>query len=152
MPHPRNPGWRKGDHWLRCDTCGFDYRFSDMKKRWDGYMVCKWDWEPRHPQDYVKGRKDRQAVPVARPEGLDLTDTTTLNANAAAGATSLTLADASGVSQYDTIGITLDQTNTVGSLTNNPIHWTDVATAPVGNDLTITTGIPSAASSGNTVY
>lgn len=28
-------------------------------------MVCPEDWEPRHPQDLVRGRKDKQ-----KPEGL----------------------------------------------------------------------------------
>lgn len=39
-----------------------------MRMRWDNLYVCRADWEPRHPQDYVKGKKDRIAVPNARPE------------------------------------------------------------------------------------
>ena len=39
--------------------CGFDYYASDMKLRWDGLWVCKDDWEPRHPQDFVRARADK---------------------------------------------------------------------------------------------
>lgn len=51
-----------------CDVCGFEYKAKDMRLRWDNAFVCKKDWEPRHPQDFLKGRKDRQRVPIARPD------------------------------------------------------------------------------------
>lgn len=60
-------GYRPGD-WKRvCDVCGFDYYASQTRKRWDGLIVCDADFESRHPQDYVRGRKDRQNVPDPRP-------------------------------------------------------------------------------------
>lgn len=31
-------------------------------------MVCEADWEPRHPQDFVKGVPDDQAPPWSRPD------------------------------------------------------------------------------------
>lgn len=34
-------------------------------------MVCKEDWEPRQPQDFVRARIDIQAVPWSRPEPAD---------------------------------------------------------------------------------
>lgn len=63
--------YRPGDHWIICDVCGFKARASDSRKRWDGLRVCKPDWEPRHPQDFVRGQRDRQTVPDARPEPTD---------------------------------------------------------------------------------
>lgn len=61
-----------GDCWMICDVCGFKKRASQMRRRWDGAMVCEKDWEPRHPQELVRFRgDDRQAVPVARPEPTD---------------------------------------------------------------------------------
>lgn len=63
--------YRPGDHWIICDVCGFKTRASDSRKRWDGLRVCKPDWEPRHPQDFVRGNRDRQTVPDARPEPTD---------------------------------------------------------------------------------
>jgi hypothetical protein len=34
-------------------------------------MVCSDDWEPRQPQDFVRGVADKQAPPWARPEASD---------------------------------------------------------------------------------
>lgn len=64
-------GWVAGDFWRICDCCGFRVRASKTRKRWDGLMVCLDDWEPRHPQDGVKGRADKMAVPNPRPEPAD---------------------------------------------------------------------------------
>jgi hypothetical protein len=63
--------WRAGDYWRVCDVCGFDYRASETLKRWDGLIVCHDDWEPRHPQDFVRGRADRQRVHEPRPQPTD---------------------------------------------------------------------------------
>ncbi len=52
-------GWVFGDHWRICDCCGFKVRASQTRKRWDGLIVCREDWETRHPQDSVKSRVDR---------------------------------------------------------------------------------------------
>ena len=58
-----------------CDVCGFKYKNSDLRKRWDNLMVCKDDWEIRHPQDFVRGVPDNQNVPYSR------TDTTPLGSS-----------------------------------------------------------------------
>ena len=60
--------YRHGDYWMICDSCGFKYRRSEMRMRWDNLMVCRKDWEPRHPQDYVRGIVEKIAVEIARPE------------------------------------------------------------------------------------
>lgn len=62
------PGWRSGDFWRTCEVCGIRYRASETFKRWDGLYVCAEDFEQRHPQDFVRGRKDQQNVPDPRPE------------------------------------------------------------------------------------
>lgn len=56
-----------GDNYVICDECGFKVHASKTRKRWDGMQVCLKDWEPRHPQDFVRGRRDRQKVSVSRP-------------------------------------------------------------------------------------
>jgi len=61
----RNPGYRPGDNWIICDVCGFAIYGSEAKDRWDGLVVCKEDWEPRHPQDFVRARKDKQKIDVS---------------------------------------------------------------------------------------
>ena len=48
--------YKPGDWWHECPVCGFDYRISEMKERWDGVLVCKKDWEPRNPLDKVEHR------------------------------------------------------------------------------------------------
>lgn len=61
-------GYRPGDYYVICDECGLQYRASQTRKRWDGLRVCNKDWEPRHPQDFVRGRTDRYRVHDAKPE------------------------------------------------------------------------------------
>lgn len=55
-----------------CDVCGQKYKSGQMKKRWDGLMVCPNDWEPRHPQDFLRSVPDHQAVPWSRPQTPDV--------------------------------------------------------------------------------
>ena len=59
MAHGKSPGYHALDHWFTCDVCGFDYRASTGKFRWDKMWVCREDWETRQPQDFVRGRKDK---------------------------------------------------------------------------------------------
>lgn len=53
---------------VTCDVCGFNFLNDELKKRWDGMMVCDKDWEPRHPMDFLKTKPDKQMVPWTRPE------------------------------------------------------------------------------------
>lgn len=51
-----------------CDRCGFERMNSDLRKEWTGLMVCKDTcWEARHPQDFVRGKPDKQTPPWVRP-------------------------------------------------------------------------------------
>jgi len=59
-----------------CDRCGFKYKSDQVRKEWNGLRVCSGGgtnncWEQRQPQDFVKGKVDRQAPPWARPEAPD---------------------------------------------------------------------------------
>lgn len=67
---------------------------------------------------------------------------TTLSADAAASATSLSLTSTTGMSASDNIGIVLD---------DGTIHWTTISGAP-GAPTTIATGLASAASDGAVVF
>jgi hypothetical protein len=55
-----------GDTNAVCDVCGFKFKGSQLRKRWDGAMVCNKDHEPRHPQDFAKARPERNRVNDAR--------------------------------------------------------------------------------------
>ena len=54
-----------------CDVCGFKFKNYELRKRWDGKMVCGHDWETRHPSDMIKVPKDDQSIPWSRPEQPD---------------------------------------------------------------------------------
>lgn len=64
-----------------CDRCGFKMKSSQTRLEWTGLRVCGKCWEPRHPQDFVRGRRDNQMVPQPRPDPdaplLAATDVTT---------------------------------------------------------------------------
>ncbi len=56
-----------------CDRCGSKKWNDELRKEWTGLMVCAVGcWEPRHPQDRVRGKADRQAPPWVRPEPADV--------------------------------------------------------------------------------
>lgn len=60
-----------------CDRCGFKYKSGKLRLEWTGLRVCSGRgtsncFEERHPQEFVKGRKDRQSPPWVRPEAEDV--------------------------------------------------------------------------------
>jgi hypothetical protein len=56
-----------GDHNAFCDVCGFKYKASELRKRWDGMMVCSSDFEMRHPQEFIRSIPEKPAPPWSRP-------------------------------------------------------------------------------------
>lgn len=56
-----------GDWNASCFQCGRKFKASELKKYWEGYWVCPAHWEPRQPQDFVRGTKDTQSPPWAQP-------------------------------------------------------------------------------------
>lgn len=79
-------------HKVVCDISGQDFYADEVRKNWRGLIVGLDNWEPRHPQDFVKGRIDRQRVEGPRPD----TDATltlgTESTTASATANTVTLA------------------------------------------------------------
>lgn len=55
-----------------CDSCGKKVKAGEIRKRWDGLMVCSIDYEQRHPQDFVRARQDKISIPYSRPRPLDI--------------------------------------------------------------------------------
>jgi len=39
-----------GDYLRNCDICDFTYLRSELKKNSDGLIVCRKDYEPKHPR------------------------------------------------------------------------------------------------------
>lgn len=54
----RSPGWIRGDHWIYCQRCGFTLRSSKGKREWTRLIVCPRCWDPRHPQEFLRARKE----------------------------------------------------------------------------------------------
>ncbi len=71
------PTFKSGDHLAICDICGFKYKASELKLMWNGLRACTKNscWNPRQPQDFLRGKKDDQSVPWTRSEAAD-TETT----------------------------------------------------------------------------
>ncbi len=52
-----------------CDRCGFQKKYLDLKKEWNGHKVCKECYEPKAPQvDPLPVPTDPQALYEARPD------------------------------------------------------------------------------------
>jgi len=66
------PYFKKGDYNVICDYSGFKVKASQCRMTWDGFFVYAPFWEARHPQDFVRGKADKQSVPIPRPEQEDI--------------------------------------------------------------------------------
>ena len=57
------------DSYSISDRSGFRYRYKDMRREWNGLLVGKDEWEPKHPQlGPFKVPVDGQAIRNARPD------------------------------------------------------------------------------------
>lgn len=100
--------YERGNNWLIDDRSGFRIRRREARQEWNGAIVHMDDWEPRHPQDFVKGRRDDQRVPAPRPDSVPtyygpLTGRVT--ADATASATSLTVDESARFRPGDIVGV-----------------------------------------------
>lgn len=62
--------FKAGSHNAICDICGFKFKIEQLFKTWDGYYACRVNgcWNPRQPQDFVRGVLDNQSVAINRPD------------------------------------------------------------------------------------
>ena len=65
---PRNRVTGPGGYNASCDECGLKFKASELLRRWDGAMVDKACWEPRHPQEFIKPINDQPKLPFIRPD------------------------------------------------------------------------------------
>lgn len=63
----RDVSYHMGDWLAACDRCGQTFRASRMRAEWTGLRVCRSCWEPRHPQETIRGKKDKQSPVWTRP-------------------------------------------------------------------------------------
>lgn len=64
--------YRPGSFYRVDDRTGFAQRAERTAKEWDGSIVDEARFEERHPQDFVRGARDSQGVPDARPLAPDV--------------------------------------------------------------------------------
>ena len=62
------PRYNSGNWKAVCDSCGRIFPASELQQRWDGLKVCRWDYEIRQPQDFVKGQADKITPAYVRVE------------------------------------------------------------------------------------
>ena len=94
-----------------CDRCQKKYKASQLRLEWTGFRVCDDCWEPRHPQELLRTRKEDESVPWTRPDSNANTNVTTVDGETL-------ISD----NYYDTVD-DADKTLTVG--THNPVQeWT----------------------------
>jgi len=114
-----------------------------MRKTWDGLWVHKSEWEPRHPQDFVKGVKDHQAVSEPRPTISVPLSSTTTSAASSKGDFTITVTSSTNIEDECSIGIVLD---------NGITQWTFVNGDPALGVVTLNDSLQGDVASGNTVY
>jgi hypothetical protein len=63
--------FRAGDHNVISDSSGQKIKRSQARFTWDGFLVDKRDWEPKHPQLTIRARSEKISVEDARTQGED---------------------------------------------------------------------------------
>lgn len=59
------------DYNVTCDFSGFVCKKSETRKMWNGMIVRKDFWEPRHPQDFIPAVPEAAAPLDVRVEQED---------------------------------------------------------------------------------
>lgn len=63
--------YKPGSWNVICQLCGRQFKSDEIRKRWDGLMVCHNDYETRHPLDFIRATPERASVPYTSPEPTD---------------------------------------------------------------------------------
>lgn len=137
--------YREGDSYLIDDETGFKIRNSQAVKRWDGAVVHRNVSEPRHPQDLIRARRDRELAIPARPRPADLFIgplTTQISGSAAIRATVLPVLSSVRMLVGDRLNVMLD---------NGDTFQTYITEITDTEHITVSPAIPSTVSDGNVV-
>ena len=133
----------KGDHLVISDRTGFTVPASKTRRQWDGLIVEDDKFESEHPQEKRRAIRDNQSVPNARPRNVDIAVgalMTTLAADAAAGATSITVESTERMLAGDRVGIFLD---------SKDLFRAQIQSVTSDTELTISELLPGPVSEGN---
>lgn len=127
------------------DRTGFPQRAERTRQEWTNNIVDGARWEPRQPQDLVRGVKDDQSVPKPRPLAPNVfvgPQMEALSASVAVGAKILPMQTTVGFSNGDSVGVMMD---------NGVVFHSTITASPTAGSITIAQGLPSTAASGNLV-
>lgn len=139
--------YKPGSWYQTDDRTGFPQRTDRMRKEWDGLIVDRRVWEPRQPQDLVRGVRDNQNVDDARPLAPNVfvgPTETTLSVTAPVLSVTGTLASNFGVSSGDTLSVMLDN--------GVPFLVAAFLNPAIPGQIVFSVPLPYQASSGNVVY
>lgn len=64
--------YRRRSHNVISDRSGFEYKAGETRTEWNGHIVGRDEWEPRHPQSYIRARPERPGVRNPRPGASDI--------------------------------------------------------------------------------
>jgi hypothetical protein len=140
----RSTTGRDGDHLVVCDRSGFTVWASETVREWNGLIVHKRFYEARHPQDYLRARRENLTIPDARPEptaifiGPLMTELTN-DDGVAAGTTSISVTSTSRMTAGDSIGV---------YLSSGDLYRTTIASVDSSTALTLSAALPGAVSEG----
>lgn len=107
----RNYHFRPGSFYRVDDRTGFPQRAERTRKQWNNLIVDEKVWEPRQPQDLVRGVQDDQTVYDARPLSPDQfvgPVWTTTTQPVAIGSRTIAITSLSSFSVGDLVAIMLD--------------------------------------------
>jgi hypothetical protein len=60
--------YKPGSWNVTCQVCGSKFKSDEVRKRWDGLIVCKDDYEDRHILDFARVQPKEHTVPFTAPE------------------------------------------------------------------------------------
>lgn len=122
-----------------CQSCGRKYKAHELRKRpEDGLMVCPDDWEPIHPQKYIKFKRDSKPLPFVLSQDGSATDPSAGSLTDIGGNTFPPSVNMNAISEVIISGEAINNA-TVGFTVYKAVIDTPV-TLPSGITLTVATG------------
>lgn len=134
-----------GDFYRICDRTGFKVRAGKTQKEWNNLIVRGKSWEPRQPQDFVRGVVDDQTVPEARPRQTNVFIGplgTFVSVAADAGDVAISVETTTRMQAGDFVSVMLDNGESFNTIIFSVLDSTSFQT---------TTPLPWSASVGNSV-
>lgn len=128
-----------------CDRTGFAVLSSETTRQWNALVVRRGSAEPRHPQEFVRGRSDKQTVPMPRPRQVEEFIgplTTVLSVAAVAGDQVINVETSVRFFGGDHLGIILD---------SGDVFRVVLMTVPSATQLNLTAKMPHPAAAGNVI-